>query len=261
MRQKTFLISIFVTLFVLGIVAGVARAAYIIQQPPTDETAQLKQTLAARDAQYQQTFDEASSRLQQANQVIQQMQKQMDSQQAIINQISAQPAAPQVVSAAAVEPSGAVSSQQASQVALTAANKWAELADSKPELVDYQGKTAYEVKLTNGGTIYIDSQDSSILYNSLTGSAKLVISEDQAAKDAQAYLKGGGVFTVQRALYNGQSAYRVIFDVGHRIYVGLGGDILSVELYTLQANSGGGGGGSAPAPAASHHEDDGGGDD
>ena len=47
MRQKSFNISIFVTLFILGIVAGVACAAYIARQPPSDEAAQLKQTLPA----------------------------------------------------------------------------------------------------------------------------------------------------------------------------------------------------------------------
>jgi hypothetical protein len=262
MRQKSFIISIFVTLFILGIVAGVARAAYFAQQPPADEAAQLKQTLSVREAQYKQTISEANTRLEQANQALQQMQQQLDTQQTYVSQPAAADTVPQeAVSAAA--PQSAVSSEKASEIALTAANNWAELdSKSQTELVDYQGKGAYEVKLSDGGNMYIDSQDGSLLFNSLTGSDKTVITEDQAAKAAQAYLKGGGVFSVQRSLYNGKPAYRVLFDVGHRIYVGLGGDILYVELHQLVASSGGGGGGGASAPAPSHHEDDeGGGDD
>ena len=269
MRQKSFIISILLTLFILGIVAGVARAAYIAQQPPADEVAQLKQTLAAHDAQYQQAITEANNRLEQANQALQQMQQQIDTQQAYIAQVSsAQPVVPastsvQQTAPQSAAPQAAVSVEQAVKIGLTAANNWASIENTQPELVDYQGKAAYEVKFSNGGNAYIDSQDGSLLYNSLTGSAKEVITEDQAAKAAQTYLKGGGVFKVQRAQYNGQPAYRVIFDVGHRIYVGLGGDILYVELYSVVASSGGGGGGgggSSPAPAPAHHDDGGGGD-
>ena len=273
MRQKSFIISIIATLFVLGIVAGVARAAYMAQQPPVEDAAQLKQTLTAREALYQQTITEANTRLEQANLALQQMQQQVDAQQSQIAQASIQSAVPAAAAPQAATQT-AVSGQQAAQTALAAANNWAAPDSSQPELVDYQGSTAFEVKLAGGGNMVIDSQSGSLLYNSLTGSAKAVISEDQAAKAAQTYLKGGGVFKVLRSQYNGQPAYRVIFDVGHRIYVSLGGDILYVELYSLQVNSGGGGGGggggassqpaaAAPPPAApSHHEDDGGsGDD
>jgi hypothetical protein len=267
MRQKSFIIAIFVTLFIIGTVAGVARAAYIAQQP-ADNLTQLKQDLVARDAQYAQTITEANTRLMQANEALQKMQQQLDAQQAYIAQLGAQPvvqavapaSASQNAAAAASAPQAAISTDQASQIALTAANNWAALAGSKPDMVDYQGKAAYEVKLDNGGSMYIDSQDGSLLFNSLTDSSKSVITEDEASKAAVTYLKGGGVFKVQRSVYNGQPAYKVIFDVGHRIYVSLGGNILDVELYTIVAS--GGGGGSAPsAPASSHHEDGGGGGD
>jgi len=264
MRQKSFIVAIFVTLFILGIVAGVARAAYFAQQPPTDEAAQIKQTMIAHDAQYSQTITEANTRLEQANQALQQMQQQLDSQ-AYIAQVAAQPtSAPVSMNAAAPQPG--VSSDEVTKTAIEATRGWVELDKSQPELVDYQGSAAYEVKLADGGSMYFDSQNGSLLYNSLTGSDKGVITEDQAAKAAQAYLKGGGVFKTVRATYNSKPAYKVIFDVGHRIYVGLGGDILDVSIFSVQVNYGGGGGHNAPpapaAPAApSHQEHEGGGND
>jgi uncharacterized membrane protein YkoI len=251
MRQKSFIISIFVTLFILGVVAGIARATYIVQHSPSYESPQMKLTLAARDAQYNQTITDANNRIEQANLILQQIQQKLEAQQANIAQSASQPVVPAAAptpaqpDVSASTPQTGVSSNDATKIALDAAKDWITLADGNPDKVDYQGKAAYEVKFAyDAGTMYIDALDGSVLYDSLTDSSNGVITEDQASKAAMDYMKSGSVSTVQRTLFNGKPAYRVIFNTGHHIYVGVGGDILFVEIHSVVVNyvSGGGGG-------------------
>lgn len=257
MRQKSFFISIIMTLFILGVTAGIVRAVNTLSAPipeaATAQAAPLGQTFLEREAQYNQTITEANQRLEKANQALQQMQTQLTTQQAA--------AQPSTFASGNPAPDSPVTVEKASQIALTATNGWADLLPEISELVDYQGKAAYQIKLSNGGSIFVDHQNGEVVFNTLTNSAKNVITEDDASKAAVTYLKGGGVFKVERTVFNEQPAYRVIFDVGHRIYVSLGGDILYVELYKIVASGGGGGGGggstAAPRSHESEHEDSG----
>jgi TolA-binding protein len=265
MRQKALFISIVMTLFVLGIVAGVARAAFTRSDPApliNNEKTAMEQTLQQREADYSQNIAEANQRIKKANQTIRQMQTRINEQETFIQSIKVSQA--QTVPTSGPEPATSLPLEKILSTAEAATQGWVEILAAQPEQVEYQGKNAYEVKLANGGSIYIASSTGEVLYNSLTGSAKNVISPDDAKNAAIAYLKGGGVFRVDASQYNGQPAYRVIFDVGHRIYVGLNGDILYVELYKMIASSGGGGGGGGGGGSRGgedHGDDHGGGDD
>ena len=249
-RQKALFLSTVMTFFIIGIIAGVVRASSSNVPPtptPVIETSNTTQEISARDAQINQTIAEANQRLENANQTIQQLQEQLVQQQSLLENSQQNGNAANASSATEITP------EEALQIAQTAANGWAHPISETPELVNYQEQDAYEIKFLEGGNIYINATNGEVLYNSLTGTAGNVISEQDALNIAVNYLKGGGVYRVDRTEFNGQPAYRVIFDVGHRIYVSLGGDILYVELYKVVASSGGGSG--APAAAPSHHEE------
>jgi hypothetical protein len=254
MRQKTLVVSIVMLFFVLGMVAGVVRAVFT-RPAPTPQKTSGEQTFQPRADGYNESIAEANQRIEKANQIIRQMQNKINEQETFIQSIKTSPseAAPTPIPAQMT----ALSLEKIYSVAAAATQGWANIQTSQPEQVEYQGKSAYEVALSNGGNMYIDSSSGEVLYNSLTGSAKNVITAEEAKNAAITYLKGGGVFRVDPSLYNGQPAYRVIFDVGHRIYVGLNGDILYVELYKVVASSSGGGGGGGSRGGDDHGDDHG----
>ncbi|MCE1254361.1 MAG: PepSY domain-containing protein [Anaerolineae bacterium] len=256
-RQKALFLSTVITFFVIGIIAGIVRAASVNSNPAPTPTVVVATSNSdnslSQEAQFNQTINEANQRLEKANQVIEQLQSQLIQQQ---NQ--AQNTASVNSDSKDTNNTGSVlTPARAVQIAQEAASGWAHPIDIQPELVNYQDHNAFEVKYFEGGSIYIDENNGDVLFNSLTGSSKFAINDEDAKNTAIHYLKGGGVFRVDRSTFNGLPAYKVIFDVGHRIYVSLGGDILYVELYKVVASSGeSGGGGGAPSGGSSHHEEE-----
>ena len=175
MNQKTTLIlAVSLTAFLLvigGAIAGRAALAPISQASPTAAEAQnasgdVQNVLLQRDAAYRALLDEANQRL-----------------AALYDaQATATPGVPEPATAP-VQASAAISQSQAALIALVA-NPNARLL-SRPELVDFQGTTAYEVKL-NQGTVYVDASTGAILYN---GALQTVLAQRSAPTGASTSVK------------------------------------------------------------------------
>jgi len=127
-----------------------------------------------QEAAYRQLIQEANRRLEQANQRIAQLEQQLSqadqqaaspSQTAAYAQARAAAAAPAPSTSAPVV---ALTPQQALALGLQ------QVPDSSalkmPELVDFQGKVAYEVVL-NLGVLYLDANTGAVLYNGVSAPA------------------------------------------------------------------------------------------
>jgi uncharacterized membrane protein YkoI len=167
MTQKTALIlSAVLTAFVLvvggGVIARVSQpepapAATPIVAPAdtapiADVTAQVQELVQQREAQYRQLIDQANQRLQAMNQQL---------AAAPVAQAAPAPAAP--APARSTTPQFAVSAEQATNIAVGAANGSTMIRQA--ELVRFEGKVAYEVGFTRGA-IYIDANTGAVLFNS-----------------------------------------------------------------------------------------------
>jgi len=130
------------------------------------------QSLLDREAAYEQALQQANAQLQQA---YQDQQRLADQVQALQTQAQAPVTMAPAAAATAVEPptppadppapSYALSPQQAAMVALRAAP--GATLTAAPDVVDFQGQTAYEVRLTRG-TVYVDANSGQVLYNGAT---------------------------------------------------------------------------------------------
>jgi hypothetical protein len=136
-------------LVVVGAVAGRAAAQGANPgQTPTAIDPSVQAQLDQREAAYQQTIDEANKQLDQAYQEIATLQAQ------------AAPAATETTST--VADSYPISADLAVGLALNLApgaklTRW-------PELVDFQGAVAWEVRLDRG-TMYLDATNAVLLFN------------------------------------------------------------------------------------------------
>ena len=59
-----------------------------------------------------------------------------------------------------------------------------------PELVNYNGSTAYEINSWEGIKLYVDSLSGAVLFNSLTGSAAKAVTDQEAIQAAMNYMPG-----------------------------------------------------------------------
>ncbi len=177
MTQKTALVlSVILTAFVLvvggGLVARVsqpeaASAAAPVTVPPTstpnvDVTAQLQDIMQQREAQYRQLLDQANQRLSDMN-------KQLAAASAAQAASQAAKSAPSAVPAPAAQPAQpliALSAETARNIAITASNNATLIRE--PELVRFEGKVAYEVGFTRGA-IYVDAATGAVLFNGTQG--------------------------------------------------------------------------------------------
>lgn len=227
------LVSVFITAVVLAVIGGVTNN--VLASKSTDQSAVMQQTLQAyqeREAAYSQLIQQANQQLEKANADLQAAQAQ-----GVIlpSQTAAQGA--QVVSA-----SFTVSVDQADQIARKVADPTQQM--TKPgELVQFQGKAAYEVTF-DGGSVYVDAQNGTVLLN---GTIPQQITADMAVKVASDYLHDNNVLQVDTITFRGQQLYRVIFKNGTMLYMDMTGQITyinkGVPADQLQANAGGGGGG------------------
>jgi hypothetical protein len=207
MKKTVLLLSIFLTIFFLGIVIAVGTVVADGHLPAAANVD--SQTVASdQDAAYNQLIDQANQRLQEANKIIQDLKSQLN------------------------DPSanhGPLTMQDVAKVAMASAGTGAPLA-SVPDMVDYMGQPAYEVIMTDGVTVYVDAASGMVTYNSLTGDASPAINSDQAKQAALDYMKKGKVKKVVRSKYNDMPAYKVSFSGGSVAYVDMRGQVLYVKL-------------------------------
>ncbi|KPL81195.1 PepSY domain-containing protein [Herpetosiphon geysericola] len=234
------LIAAVLTAFVLVIVAGVVRslaqpspvelAAGLDNSLPNDNVAQATATVQA----YQQQLLEANQRIEEANRTIDEANARLQEPIVVREPAPAQqpiaqaPAQPQPAAQdplpatqAPAVPQYPISADQAGQLALAAAPGAGLLAT--PELVNYAGTAAYEVRLDRG-LVYVDATTGAVLTNNAVVPptqvpAPTTISADAAASAAVAYLGGGTVVRVELEEEHGALVYEVRFANDSRVYV------------------------------------------
>ena len=229
MKKSAIIISIVMSVFVIGIVGGVVKAVSTSQTNARIQ--ELEQTIQARELLYAQTIAEANTRLDSAN-------------KEIIGKGNTVPTA------------SLIGPDQAIMNAFDAVGSFGLSVANSPELVSYNGTSAYEVNSTDGMQIYIDSQTGAVLYNSLTGSSAKVITDQEAVLAAQAYMPGYQLNIVTQSVYNNQPVYIVEFTTGDQVYVNLSGQVVYVVQMNVQTAGTGFGGGSGITGATYHDDDD-----
>lgn len=232
MKKSAIIISIVITAFVLGTVGAVVKA--VSDNQINAKVQELEQTIQDREALYAQTIADANARLEQANKIIQ-------------------------ASTAAAPTASLIGPEQAIKNAIAAVGTFGLTVSNPPELVNYNGTPAYEVKSAEGAQVYIDSKTGALLYNSLTGSSASVVSEKDAIQAASTYMPGLTFASITKNVYNGQQVYIVAFTSGDQVYVNLAGQVVYVVQMQVQTAStgyvgGGGGGGGGSGEHESEHE-------
>jgi uncharacterized membrane protein YkoI len=147
---------------------------------------------------------------------------------------SAPDAAPTTSSSTPVEPEPGITADRSALIALDAAVGARLLYD--PELVNFEGSTAYEVPLDQG-MVYVDAQTGDVLANQTsthtitTSSTNGQISRAQAIEIARNHAGGGTVEEAELEREHGTLTYEVEFTDGSEVYVdATGGQVLYAEL-------------------------------
>lgn len=240
MNQKLLLIfSAFITVFLLA-AGGVIVKAVLTPAQPTDA---VLQAYATREAQYNQMIQQANQQIDQANQQLQSMADQLAAaQQQTV-------ATPQAVSI-----DYPVSADQALQYAIVKTGDTVHLIKS-PELVSYQGVPAYEISFEEG-VVYIDASNGAVLYSTVP----LLIDEQGAARIASEYMHSNQIVKIDQVALNGGPVYRILFTSDYIVYIGLTGQILSVQAPEVasysNSNSGSEPAVSQPAQGESENEEE-----
>ena len=224
MKSNTALtISAILTAFVLVVIGGVVVTAYAAGQNNNSQT--LASAPQATSSDQQTSIAQAGQQLQQADN----------------NQQVANPAAPQLPVDAATALATARS------VAVSAA-----VPKGAPQLVSFEGKTAYEVSFEQG-MIYVDANTGQVLFNGTQPQSTPQIGAQQAAQIAVDYLGEGDVLDVQLVNFNGAMVYQTSFFSGNVVFVTPTGQVANVQM-SASANSGGAGGGGSFGPSLSGDE-------
>jgi hypothetical protein len=234
MKKSAIIISVLITAFVLGTVGAVVKAVSDTQT--NAKVQELEQTIQTREDLYAQTIADANARLAQANQIIQ-------------------------GKAVAVPTPSIIGPDQAIKNAIAAVGSFGMTVTNPPELVNYNGTTAYEVKSSEGTQVYIDSKSGALLYNSLTGTSASVISDKDAIQAASTYMPGYTFASITRSVYNGQQVYVVAFTSGDQVYVNLAGQVVylvQMQYQTASTGSYAGGGGSSSSGGGGESDHEGG---
>ena len=223
MKHKWYLIiSVILTVFVLATAGSVIRAAMISQKAETQalktQVVQMEAIYKAREETYNQMIGQANQDIARANENVQSLSKE-------IQMVIAVPVATPVPAPAQL-PTGNISTEAAKSTALTVAAPNSELTKN-PELVNFEGKPAYEVAFSSG-SIYIDASVGDILYN---GTLPHEIAKEEAATIAQKYLGGNSpIAQTDKITVNGKILWRSIFVKGHMVYVDTAGQVVYVQM-------------------------------
>lgn len=178
-QRSAFVAALGLTVFVLFVMGGVVTrvagqsvaaelpatatattVATALPPPPPDASA-LKAIIVEREASYQQLLDQANKQIEQANGRMQEQSAALEKAQQQARTAQARLAQPQAQPTASVS-KHAVSTDNAAEIALKAA-PGAKLLRAA-ELVNFQGKVAYEVALDKG-MVYVDAEAGVILHN------------------------------------------------------------------------------------------------
>jgi hypothetical protein len=245
--SKILLMSVFITATIL-VVVGVVTTTLMLNDKASETQLKYDQLLQQasqtkadydqlvdqanqREAQYQQLVQDANQKLEKANNDLLAMQSQLNKvqQQAVQQQpgqLQVQKAdtvvANNTASPAAV--ATAISPEIAGQLAQQVAEAGQKLL-KQPELVDFQGKTAYEA-LFEKGSIYVDAQDGTILFNA---TVPVEITADQAAQIVEDYMNYKNVLQVDLIHMGTQALFRVILKNGYIAYVDSTGQITHIN--------------------------------
>ena len=87
------------------------------------------------------------------------------------------------------------------------------------------------------------------------------VTPEEAAQIAARYLNRTDLYSVESAQFNGASAYLVTFSSGDMVYVGIDGQVLSVQVAKGEIAMGGNGGGGEHEGGEHEHENEHEGDD
>jgi uncharacterized membrane protein YkoI len=202
MRHKHALVlaaalTAFMLMVLGGLITRLASPAAAVNDPLADATVQA--LLQAREAEYQRALSQANQQLQQAYQQPGRVQPDQ---------------APQT---AAAPDTPAVGADRAATIARELVP--GATLTKQPELVMFEGTPAYEVVL-NQGTLYVDANSGSVLYNGVSAAAGSgPIDEQQAAAIATTYLGGGSVQHVERERERGMAVFEVRLADGSKVYV------------------------------------------
>lgn len=214
--SKVLLVSVFITAIILVIIGGVTSIA-MANKPSKSDTATTEavQAYQQREAEYNQLIQQANQQLAEANAKLQAIQSQ-----AAQNPAAAQPSTGTL--------NVAISIDKAEQIARQAADP-SSLMQKKPDLVSFEGKAAYEVVFQKG-SIYIDAQNGSVLFN---GTVPQEITAEKAAQIASDYLQNKDILLVDQITFRKAPLYRVIFKNGMMVYLDTTGQI----TYILKSSS------------------------
>ncbi|HBF41860.1 MAG TPA: hypothetical protein DDW19_08905 [Anaerolineaceae bacterium] len=211
-KNQSLILSIFITVFLVVIAGGVATTVLANNQAPKTNTisaADAVSTYQAREAEYKALLDKANQQLELANQQLTAL-------------AGSSTPAPQEQNSSAEYP---VTEEMAKSIAFQVAKDYP-LED--PELVNYNGTVAYEVKFKNGN-IYVDAMTGQILFNGLT-QPSTSITADQAVQLAVAYVGNSNVMDIEVETYNGSRVYMIEFANGQEVFVSLTGQIVAVKM-------------------------------
>ena len=216
--------SIFFSVLLLA-VAGVVVKTVAARQQVSSIGPELQSQIDAREAEYAALIEEANQQIQQLN-----------------NQINFQQKAE--------EPSG-ISPENAALIALQTTGDDESLIKI-PELVSYEGKSAFEVQVTDG-VLYIDALSGEILFNGVPKR----ITPEQAAEIAGIYLGGMDprYATVKMAVSNGSDVYQVTFN-DYIVYIDQFGNVLQAQVLQYTNNTTNQSGSSQVATNNNGYEDD-----
>ncbi len=248
--SRLLLASIFITAIILVLVGGLTTIVLASKNSSQAANPSNQQEIIQA---YQQREDNYNQLIQQANQQLDQANAQLKAMQAQMSQLQGSQA-----TTSQKAPEAAVSADQAEKIAMKAAEVGQSML-KKPELVQFQGKAAYEADFDKG-SIFIDAQSGEILYN---GTVPQQITADQAGKIAADYLKNKDILQVDQVKNGATQLFRVIFKNGTMLYMDLTGQITYIQN-TGTVNTAGGSNGSSnsgsSAPSQNYHEHDDGGE-
>jgi hypothetical protein len=213
--SKVLLASIFITVSVLVTIGGLVGSV-LANKAPNQAAAEATMAVATvqayqqREVAYNQLVQQANQQLEKANSDLQSMQKE-------IAQLKQPPAAQNASKAS-------ISAASAEEIAIKSVAPGMQPLKA-PELVSFEGKTAYEVAFEKG-SVYINAEDGTVIFNETIPQQ---ITAEKAAQIASDYLKIKDVLQVDQITFHNAPLFRVILGNGTMVFMDLTGQITYIE--------------------------------
>ncbi len=237
--SKILLASVFLTAIIIVVIGAVTRIVLASSiSKNAGVSAETVQVYQQREAGYNQL-------IQQANQQIEEANARLQAAGAAAGATASSASASGAASGSNVPINTAVSADKAGQIARQAADP-GQLLMKPPELVNFQGKVAYEVAFQKG-SVYVDAQTGAVLFN---GTVPQTITLDKAAQIAADYLKDKAILQADQVTFRNAPLYRVIFKSGMMVYLDTTGQITYILKSSAKVVVVDSGGSSSSGPAA-----------